>query len=218
MRICVVDDHDVVQQGLQASLPAEPGMEVVGVAGSGADALHQARRLLPDLIITEFRLPDMPADDFCRAVATRFPGTTVVIFTAYLGEDMVRRAVSAGAAAFVTKAAGLDELRRVLRELAAGNGKPLHGGSAAIVKRLFECAAPREDSRKITPRQERVLDLAAQGLTYCEIASLLHLSESTVRFHIQGLKARLGVRTRTELVAFAIRSGLITPEPHAAVA
>jgi DNA-binding NarL/FixJ family response regulator len=124
----------------------------------------------------------------------------------------VSRSLEAGAAGFVTKAAGLEELRRVLKRLADGETHALAGGAPAVVQRLFDAATSQHaEIRSLTPQQERVLELAAAGLTYGEIGEQLNISPSTVRFHIQSLKERVGVKTRTELIAVAIRSALIAP-------
>lgn len=212
MRICVVDDHEVVREGLRSLLMGDPQLRVVACAASGAEALRELPRTQPDVVVTEFRLPDMSCEELCRRVRERLPSVAVVVQSAYLSEDIVQRALSSGAAGFVTKAAGLAELRSLLGEVAAGTNASLLGGPGALVNRLHRSAGGAGVGRRLTPRQERVLELAAQGLTYGEISEILHLSESTVRFHVQKLKARLGVRTRTQLVALAIHNGLIRPE------
>jgi DNA-binding NarL/FixJ family response regulator len=216
MRICVVDDHEIVREGLRRALPNDPEVEVVGEAASGVEALREARRTLPDVMLVDFRLPDMTGDELCRRIRSGFPSTKVVMLTTYLSEDVVRRSLDAGASGFVTKASGLDELRDVLAKL--DDDEPAFaGGAAAIVQRLHETSAERAPRRPLTPQQERVLELAAHGLTYSEISSRLHISESTVRFHVQSLKERLGVRTKTELIAVAIRAALISPDTDARV-
>jgi DNA-binding NarL/FixJ family response regulator len=218
MRICVVDDHEIVREGLRRALPNDPTIEVVGEAASGAEALREARRTLPDVMLVDFRLPDMTGDELCRRIRSGFPSTKVVMLTTYLSEDVVRRSLDAGAAGFVTKASGLDELRGALAKLDDEDDEPAFaGGASAIVQRLHEANDERTPRRPLTPQQERVLELAAHGLTYSEISGRLHISESTVRFHIQSLKERLGVRTKTELIAVAIRAALISPDADAHV-
>lgn len=211
MRICIVDDHEIVREGLRRALPNDPDIEIVGEGASGADALREARRTLPDVMLVDFRLPDMTGDDLCREVRKRFPSTRVVMLTTYLNEEVVQRSIDAGAAGFVTKAAGLDELREVLSRVREGSGA-IEGGASSIVQRLHASDAERAPKRPLTPQQERVLELAARGLTYSEIGARLHISESTVRFHVQSLKERLEVRTKAELIAIAIRSALIAPD------
>lgn len=213
MRVCVVDDHEIVREGLRMVLPNDPEFEIVAEAASAREALQALRRHLPDVLITDYRLPDMTGAELCARVRTDFPSTAVVVLTTYLSEDVVQRCTDAGAAGFVTKAAGLGELRRVLRLAAAGDRTPemATGGTSALVKRLHEASAKPGGRKQLTPQQERVLELAARGMTYGAISHELHISESTVRFHIQGLKDRLGVRTKAELIATAVRSALIAP-------
>jgi DNA-binding NarL/FixJ family response regulator len=211
MRICIVDDHEVVREGLRATLPTDPDIEIACEAASGAEALREVRRTLPDVVLTDYRLADMPGDELCAQIRSAFPGVAVVILTTYLSEDVVQRAFDAGAAGFVTKAAGLDELRRVLGVVAKGDDARVSGGTSAMVQHLYAAARDHAEEPRLTPQQERVLELAADGLTYAQIGTRLHVSESTVRFHVQRLKEKLGVNTKAELIAIAIRSALIPP-------
>ena len=214
MRLCIVDDHEVVREGLRTALGKDPRIDVVAEAGSAEEALSEVRRTRPDVVLTDFRLPDLPGDELCRRIRAAHPDTAVVMLTTYLSQEVVRQAFQAGAAAFVTKAAGLQALRSVLAEVEAG-GTSLVEGTGALVERLHRQAREHVPaSRSLTPRQERVLELAAGGLTYREIAVRLSISTSTVRFHVQSLKERLGARTMSELVAVAIRSALIAPAPE----
>jgi DNA-binding NarL/FixJ family response regulator len=136
----------------------------------------------------------------------------VIVLTTYLGEGTVRSALDAGASAYVTKAAGLPELRAALARVIADEG--VEGESVAaplIVKQLHSLVAARSDDAIPTPRQEAVLELAAQGMTNGEIGEKLFISESTVRFHVQKLKEKFSAKTKTELIAKAIRTGFIAP-------
>ena len=209
MRLLIVDDHEIVREGLRAALDAGPDVQIVGEAGTGAEALRMLRRTLPDVLLTDFRLPDMSGDVLCRKTVADFPATRVVILTTYLSEEIVRQAVDAGAHGFVTKAAGLGELRSVLAGVGAARSMLADRCSEAVVKRLHG-AAP-DHAAALTPRQERILELLVEGLTYAEIGKRLFITESTVRFHIQRLKQRLGVANKAELIAVAIRSALIAP-------
>jgi len=208
IRLLIVDDHEVVREGLAASLAADARFEVIAAAGSGADALAALRRVRPDVAIVDLRLPDMGGTELCRRLRERLPTTPVVMLSSYASEDTIRAAMDVGAAAYVSKSAGLDDLRAVLvRVVAAGSDTV----EPQIVEQLHGLLVRRDDSARPTPRQERVLDLAAEGLTYHEIGERLFISESTVRFHMQKLKAKFGARTKTDLIAKAIRSGFIAP-------
>ena len=215
MRILLVDDHEVVREGLQASLAAAPRLEVVGTAGSAREALEVSRRTLPDIALLDLRLPDMSGDDLAREFRSRFPSTKVIILTTYLSEETVRSALDAGAVGYVTKAAGLPELRAAIGRAIDDRDAPDTTRGPHIVKQLHEMVAGRMNEAMPTPQQERVLELAAQGLTNQEIGARLFISESTVRFHVQKLKAKFAARTKTELIAKAIRTGYIAPAGEA---
>lgn len=211
LKLLIVDDHEVVREGLAAALREDPAYEVVGSVGDGRAALECARRTLPDIILLDLRLPDVEGATLCRRLRKGFPSTAVVILSTYLSEGTVRSALEAGAAAYVTKAAGLRELKSALERVAErGPGSP--GESAPqIVDYLHRLVSSRMDASQPTPQQGRVLELAAQGLTNKEIGARLYVSESTVRFHIQKLKEKVGAHTKTELIAKSIRTGLISP-------
>ena len=207
LRLIVVDDHEVVRAGLAAVLSEDPGIRVVGSAGSGAEALEVAGRERPHAAILDMRLPDMSGPRLCQRLRESLPSVSVLMLSSYLSEDAVREAVAAGACAYVTKAAGLAELRRVLWEIVRDGGAS--GGVTQIVRRLRELDQARAAEDALTPQQARVIELVARGLTYAEVARRLVISESTVRFHVQRLKLKLGTNSRTELLVRAVRAGLV---------
>ncbi len=209
-RVLIVDDHEIVREGLRSALAADGRLEVVGDAATGREALDVARRVVPDIALIDLRLPDVSGEELCRSFRERFPSTHVIVLTTYLSEETVRGALRAGAAAYVTKAAGLPELRTAIDRVMAGEDSVASEGPL-IVKQLHEVVSSRMSGATLTPQQERVLELAAQRLTSNEIADRLFIAESTVRFHIQKLKAKFSARTKTELVAKAIRVGVIPP-------
>jgi DNA-binding NarL/FixJ family response regulator len=211
IRILIVDDHDVVREGLVAALSNDRRYEVVGTIANATDAIRCAKRTLPDVALVDLRLPDAFGSDLCRKLVALLPSIRVVIFTTYLSEETVREALAAGAAAYLTKTGGLGELRRVLDELGPGDRAGGSAGPSQIVQKLHEVAISQAGGGGPTPQQRRVLELAAEGLTNDEIGVRLLISESTVRFHLQKMKAKLGARSKTELIARAIRSGLIAP-------
>lgn len=215
MRILIVDDHEVVREGLRASLSADPRFEVVGTAETAQAALTVARRTLPDVALVDLRLPDASGEDLTRELRAKFPSTAVIILTTYLSEETVRGALAAGAAAYVTKAAGLPEVRAAIERVMEDGPAAADTSGPLIVKQLHELVASRMTEVMPTPQQERVLELAAQGFTNQEIGARLFISESTVRFHVQKLKAKFAARTKTELIAKAIRTGFIAPAGEA---
>ena len=215
IRLIIVDDHEIVREGLRAMLAADALTPVAGVAGTGQAALTLARRVVPTVAIVDLRLPDMSGAALCRQLLGLSPSISVVMLSTYLSEEAVREAIDAGACAYVTKAAGLAHLRATLELARRDPGRRVAQHDAPrIVKELHALVARRSGPPRPTPMQERVLELAAQGLTNREVGEKLFISESTVRFHIQKLKDLIDARSRTDLVAKAIRHGLIAPAPE----
>jgi DNA-binding NarL/FixJ family response regulator len=212
MRVMIVDDHEVVREGLIATLASIEYLTVMSAVSTGSAALSLARREAPDVALVDWALPDMTGQELCRELLAISASTSVVILSSYLSEDTVRDSLMAGACAYVTKSAGVPKLREVLEELHADPHKriPVHS-APQLVSELDHLEAERHGVSRITPRQERIIELAAGGLTNRAIAEQLFISEATVRFHIQKAKERIGARTRAELVAKAIRLGLIPP-------
>jgi DNA-binding NarL/FixJ family response regulator len=215
VRVLIVDDHEVVRNGIVASLRASPRYRIVGVAGTGAEAISLARRVRPEVAIVDLRLPDMTGEMVCRQLIADTPGVAVVMLTTYLSDDTVRSAQAAGATAYVTKSAGIGVLKETLEQIAAGAQDTLARQSApVIVHRLDRLASGRAAGHLTTPHQRRVLELAADGLTNGQIGARLNISESTVRFHIQKLKRLFSVPSRTALVVRAVQDGVIAPGPE----
>ena len=187
------------------------GYSVVGAASTGAEAVAAARSTLPDIALVDIRLPDLSGDRLCPLLKEAVPGISLIILTTYLSEEMVRRSLAAGAAEYVTKAAGLPQLLAALDRVSSKGqaGKPQH--APEIVRQLYDVTARRLQAVPLTPQQESVLELAAQGLTNDEIGRRLFITESTVRFHLGKLRDVFDARSKTELVAKAIRTGAISP-------
>ncbi len=208
-RLIVVDDHEVVREGLVAVLSQDPTFDLVGTASTGREAVALARRTRPDVAVVDLRLPDGPGDELCRQLTALLPGIGVVVLSSHLSEESVRDALCAGAVSYVTKAAGISELRAALARAVDRCSAPMT--VSQIVGRLQHSVDERAGGDAPTPQQSRVLDLAAAGLTYREIAKRLVLSEATVRFHIQNLKLKLGATSKTDLIVRAIHLGLVPP-------
>jgi DNA-binding NarL/FixJ family response regulator len=213
VRVLVVDDHEVVREGLSTALAADGRFEVVAAVATAAEAMQVASRTRPDVALVDLRLPDRMGDRLCVDLRRRLPDVAVVILSSYVSEDTMRAAMDAGAAAYITKAAGLGELRRTLVEIACD---PACDAEPRIAGQLRDLVSRRHAGvSRLTPQQERVLELSAEGMTYREIGARLFISESTVRFHMQKLKTKFGARTKTEVIARAIRSGAMAPASEA---
>jgi DNA-binding NarL/FixJ family response regulator len=215
-RLVLVDDHEIVREGLVAVLAQDPRFEIVGTASTGREAVELVRRTRPDIAILDLRLPDTPGDVLCRELRAQLPNLAVVVLSSSLTEESVRAALDAGASSYVTKAAGIAELRDALARTAPdADGCRTRMTVSQIVGRLQQFVEERVDDDAPTPQQARVLQLASEGLTYREIARRLVLSEATVRFHIQNLKVKYAATSKTDLVVRAIRQGLVTPGQEA---
>ncbi|MEB3031797.1 response regulator transcription factor [[Mycobacterium] nativiensis] len=210
MRVLIVDDHDVVRAGLQAALSKRH--TVVETAGTAAHALAMAVRVRPKAAVVDLRLPDMTGTELCKRLRELVPGIAVVILSTYVSDETVRRALDAGAVAYVTKAVGLREVLSVLDGVERGTLKA--STATEIVSRLYAATESRSDKLALSPQQENVLELASEGLTNQEIGRRLYISESTVRFHLQNLKTKFEARTKTDLIARAIRAGVTSPAPE----
>lgn len=211
MRLLVVDDHEVVREGLVNALTDEH-LEVVGSAGSGAEALEFTAGKSCDAAVVDLRLPDMSGTELVARLREAHPELLIVVLSTYLSPEVVLACLDAGADDYVTKAAGIRELKRALLKLrdAPGGQRPC---ADEILDRLSPYSARRTAGASLTEQQTRVLVQAAKGLTNVEIARHLYLSESTIRFHVQNLKAILGARTRAQLTVKAAQLGLIQPDP-----
>lgn len=215
MRIIVVDDHEIVRAGLVATLGSDPDIQVVAAIGTAREAIEALPRLRPDVAVLDLRLPDMPGTDLCRELIAAHPTISVVMLSTYLSEESVRASLAAGAGTYVTKSAGLAKLRETLKQLAGRSGVRGDAVQAyAIAGQLHRLATQHAGPTRATPQQQRVLELAAQGLTNREVGERLFITESTVRFHIQRLKELLDAKTKAELVAKAMRSGMIEFAPE----
>jgi DNA-binding NarL/FixJ family response regulator len=208
LRVLIVDDHEVVRQGLVALLSRRDGFEVVAEGGTVAEALAAARRFQPDLAVLDVRLPDGSGIEACREIRSEMPETKVVMLTSYPDEEAVLAAIVAGASGYLLKSATSAELvQAVLRVVA---GEPVFSPSlAALVLGEFRrISAGTQAEPGLTARETEVLKLVAKGYTYKEIADKLFLSTKTVQNHVQNILTKLRLRKRYELMRYAIQRGL----------
>jgi DNA-binding NarL/FixJ family response regulator len=211
----IVDDHDLVRHGIRSVLASDSRVRVVAEASTGELALRHAAAARFDLVLVDLRLPDMRGEDVVRGIRKVSPGTAIIVVSAYLSEDTVRGALDAGAVGYVTKTAGLTELRTVVDRVVRGERASIAATGHQIVERLHSLSIEANGQASLTPQQERVLELVAAGWTYQEVGSRLFITESTVRFHVQKMKQKFAARTKTELIATAIRRGAIAPAAEA---
>lgn len=214
VRVLVVDDQKVVREGLAMMLGLLDGIEVVGVAVDGADALRQVENLDPDVVLMDLSMPTMDGVEATRRLAARRARPRVVVLTTYADDQWVFRALQAGARGFLTKDAGAVEIRTAVLSVAAGDAQL----DPTVQRRLLEAlasgahvgiepAAPGAVDDGLTVRELDVLTEIARGLSNSEVAQRLFVSEATVKTHINHLLAKTGCRDRAALVAYAYRTG-----------
>ena len=203
-RIVLVDDHEIVRRGLKELLEDE-GFEVIGEAGTAAEALVRVRALRPDVAILDARLPDGSGIDVCRDVRSADPSIACLILTSYDDDDALFAAIMAGAAGYVLKQVHGTDLVDAIRRVAAGQSLLDPAVTARVLERLRE--GPRRDPRlsTLTDQERRVLDLVAEGLTNRQIGTRLGLAEKTVKNYVSSLLAKLGLASRTQAAIYATR-------------
>ena len=210
LRVMIVDDHRVVREGLRMALEVEEDIEVVAEAGDGSEAVAKAQDVRPDLILMDVAMPTMSGIDACHEIKDLLPDTRVVMLTASAAEGSVTEALLAGAHGYVLKAAGHDDLLQAIRAVARGESI-LDPSVTKIVTERFSWPTSLEKQRELdllTPREKEVLGLVADGATNKEVAGRLVISEYTARNTVSNILGKLGLRTRSELVRWALEHGL----------
>jgi NarL family two-component system response regulator LiaR len=210
IRLLIVDDHKVVRNGLQVFISLYDDIEVVGEARNGQQAVEQCATHRPDVVLMDMVMPVMDGPTATRLIREQFPQVQVVALTSFDEEEIVQRAIEAGAVGYLYKDVEEDELIDAIRS--AREGRPVLAPEA--MKALMDrTVAPVESPavEPLTKREREVLSLVAQGMTNPQIAEQLVISTSTVTFHVHNILGKLGVGNRTEAVAMAIQSKLIEP-------
>jgi DNA-binding NarL/FixJ family response regulator len=219
IRVLVVDDEELVRTGLRLILDAEPDLSVVGTAVDGAHAVAEARRLLPDVVLMDIRMPGMDGLAATRQIlggADALP-CRVVILTTFDVDEHVYEALRAGASGFLLKDVPADQLAHAIRVAAAGEALL----APSVTRRLiaaFTGPRPAEPRRlpgidELTAREVEVLELLAEGLSNVEIGARLFVGEATVKTHVARILTKLGVRDRVQAVIVAFRAGLVPVDP-----
>jgi DNA-binding NarL/FixJ family response regulator len=210
IRVLLADDQRVVREGLGTLLGLLDGIELVGTAADGEEAIALAAERDPDVVLMDLRMPRCDGIEAIRRLAERGERPRTIALTTYADEESVLRALRAGARGYLTKDAGADEIRAAL-EAVAGGAAALDPAVQHHVVGALAAEAEPELPDGLTPREAEVLALIAGGLTNAEIADRLVVSGATVKSHVNHIFAKAGVRDRAQAVAYAFRHGLAEP-------
>lgn len=203
IRVALVDDHELVRDGLRALLAAMPQLAVVGEAGSGAEALGLVGRVHPDLLLVDIGMKDMTGLQLTETLCRQYPGIQVLILSMYDHAEYVTSSISAGARGYVLKDAGSREIVAAIAAIAAG-------GSYYSAELLQKVASPAAGDGELTPREREVLRMLARGLSNKAIARTLEISVRTVETHRLSIRRKLGVDTPAGLVKYALERGWLS--------
>ena len=201
IRIMLVEDHAVVRQGLVALLSADDGLDVVGSAGDGSEAVALFRTLRPDVTLMDLQLPKVGGVEAIRQIRGEFPEARVIVLTTFDGDEDIFRALQAGARGYLLKGMPLEELLRTIQTV--------HSGKTRIPSPVAEKLAERVGGQELTARELGVLERIVAGRANKEIASDLNISEATVKSHVNSLLGKLGVADRTHAATVAIQRGFV---------
>ncbi len=203
--VMLVDDHEVVRRGLRALLEEHQGIRIVGEVGSVRDAVAEATRLTPDVILMDVRLPDGTGIEACRTIRAAQPSCRVVMLTAFADDEAVISAVLAGASGYLLKQTGGQHVVQAIEAAAAGHSLLDPEAADRLVHHFRALAQGQEERERLTEQERRVLDLIADGQTNREIAQTLGLAEKTVKNYVSNILAKLQVRRRTDAAVVVAR-------------
>jgi DNA-binding NarL/FixJ family response regulator len=217
IRILLVDDQELLRMGFRMVLEAQPGMEVVGEAGDGREALALTRQLQPDVVLMDVRMPGMDGVQATRVLVDGGSSARVIILTTFDLDEYAHAALRAGASGFLLKDAPTADLLSAIRAVASGDAVVAPSTTRRLLETIahqlpvaqMDVAAPELNS--LTPREGEVLIAVARGLSNAEIAEALVLSEATVKTHVGRILAKLELRDRVQIVIYAYDHGLVAP-------
>jgi DNA-binding NarL/FixJ family response regulator len=214
VRVVLADDHALVRDALQLIITDTPDVEVVGQAGTGADAVRLAGELRPDVVVMDIRMPGMDGIEATRQITAGSGSTRVVVLTTFDDDDYVYGALRAGASGFLVKDMALDDIIAAIRVIAAGDGLISPGVTRRLIAEIAGRPQPAPAPRPlagITGREREVLASIGRGRSNTEIAADLNITVTTVKTYVGRLLAKLGARDRVQLVIIAYETGLVSP-------
>jgi DNA-binding NarL/FixJ family response regulator len=213
-RVLIADDDDLMRAGLAELLAGDPSVEIVGEAATGRQAVERARRLDPDVVLMDVRMPDLDGIEATRELTRATRRARVLILTTFEQDDYIFGALRAGASGFLLKRTRPEELIAAVHTIGAGDSLLSPSVTRRVIDRMSRQPSPELDQarlRDLTPRERDVLELIARGLSNREIAGELVVEESTVRTHVKRILTKLDLRDRVQAVIFAYESGVNPP-------
>jgi|CXWL01.1.fsa_nt_gi DNA-binding NarL/FixJ family response regulator len=210
IRVLLVDDHAIVRLGLMTLINDQPELEVVGEAGTAAEAVRAVERLRPDVVLMDIRMPGEGGIEAARQITARFPETKVVMLTSFADDELVVKAIRAGAVGYVLKQVGNEELLRAVAAAARGEALLDPSTTARLLSRVREAERKADEDafRDLSDREMDVLAEVARGKTNAEIGRILNLSEKTVRNYVSTVLEKLHLTNRIELATYAVEHHL----------
>ncbi len=211
--VFLLDDHEIVRQGIKSLLEQNDDLTVIGEAGLAADALRQIPQLKPDVAVLDGRLPDGTGIEVCREVRSRHPKTAVLILTSYDDDEALFSAVMAGASGYVLKQVRGNEIVESIRRVAAGESLLDPTVTQKVLERIREGAPTTDPLDKLTRQERRILEYIGQGLTNKQIADEMYLAEKTIKNYVTQMLSKLGLQRRTQAAVLVTkRGGSLFPE------
>jgi two-component system, NarL family, response regulator LiaR len=208
VRVLVVDDHAVVRQGIRAFLATEEGLDVVGDATNGVEAVEAVERLSPDLVLMDLVMPEMDGAEAIRRIRLINPRTRILVLTSFGADDKLFPALKAGAHGYLLKNASPEDLALAIRATAQGRTWLDHTVARRLVAEFSREAEPPMAREPLTDRELEVLRELARGLSNDEIARRLFISDATVRTHVSNILSKLALANRTQAALYALREGI----------
>lgn len=211
VKVFLVDDHEVVRRGLVDLLGADPELDVVGEAGSVAEAMARVPAARPDVAVLDVRLPDGNGIELCRDLLSRMPDLRCLILTSYTSDEAMLDAILAGASGYVVKDIKGMELARAVKDVGAGRSLLDNRAAAALMAKLRGAAEKQDPLSGLTDQERTLLGLLSEGLTNKQIADRMFLAEKTVKNYVSRLLAKLGMERRTQAAVFATELKRLRP-------
>jgi DNA-binding NarL/FixJ family response regulator len=205
VRIFLVDDHEIVRRGIADLVEFEPDLEVVGEAGSVAEAMARIPHVEVDVAVLDVRMPDGNGVELCRELRSRFPELACLMLTSYADDEALFDAIMAGAAGYVLKQIRGTDLVGAVRTVASGQSMLDPRAASQLMARLRDQSAKRDPLAGLSAQERRILELIGEGLTNRQIGERMFLAEKTVKNYVSALFAKLGMERRTQAAAYAVR-------------